>query len=141
MSEYNEHDLPIERGISNNELRFKETDDFGSILRVLRENHGISLISLSKKIGIGPESLSKIERSLAKLPDEHTIRSWLEKLGCKDNIPELLNLYRGHKVIHSLRLHSKDPTNADLIRILSAYKDKTLTDLDRDLLALVGRDI
>ena len=135
------NELPIERGLSNNEITFKETDDFGSILRVLRENHGISLISLSKKLGIGPETISKVERSLTSLPDEHTVRNWLDKLGCKDNITELLNLYRGHKVVHSLRLHSKDSSNADIIRILSAYKDKTLTDLDRDLLALIGRDI
>lgn len=138
-NEYTEHDLPIEQGLCNNELRFKETDDFGSILRVLRENHGISLIAMSKKIGISPERISKIERSQSSLPDEHNIRSWLEKLGCKDNMNELLNLYRGHKVVHSLRLHSKDPSNADLIRLISAYKDQTLSDMDRDLLALICR--
>ena len=139
--DYTEHDLPIERGISNNEIVFKETDDFGSILRVLRENHGISLVSLSKKLGIGTETISKIERSLSGLPNEDTVRKWLEKLGCKDNVPELLRLYRQHKVMHSIRLHSKDPSNADLIRLIEAYKDQTLTDLDRDLLALIGRDI
>ena len=139
--DYTSHDLPIERGITNNEVVFKETDDFGSVLRVLRENHGISLVILSKKLGLGAESISKIERSLASLPNEDVVRKWLEKLGCKDNLPELLRLYRQHKVMHSIRLHSKDPSNADLIRLLEAYKDQTLTELDRDLLALIGRDI
>jgi transcriptional regulator with XRE-family HTH domain len=139
--DYTQHDLPIERGIANNEVTFKETDDFGSILRILRENHGMSLVSLHKKIGIGTETISKIERSLTSLPNEGVIRTWLEKLGCKDNIPELLRLYRQHKVMHSIRLHSKDPSNADLIRLIEVYKDQTLTDLDRDLLALIGRDI
>lgn len=140
MSEYNETDLPIERGITNNEVVFKETDDFGSILRILRENHGMSLVTLSKKLGIGTETISKIERSLTSLPNEDKIRSWLEKLGCKDNLQQLLRLYRQHKVVHSLRLHAQDPSNANIIRILEAYKDKTLSELDRDLLALIARD-
>lgn len=140
MSEYDETDLPIERGITNNEVVFKETDDFGSILRILRENHGMSLVTLSKKLGIGTETISKIERSLTSLPNEDRIRTWLEKLGCKDNLQQLLRLYRQHKVVHSLRLHAQDPSNANIIRILEAYKDKTLSDMDRDLLALIARD-
>lgn len=135
------NELPIERGITNNEITFRETDDFGSILRVLRENHGMSIASLHKKIGVSVELISKIERSVSGLPTEDVVRRWLGVLGCKDNITELLNLYRSHKVVHSLRLHSKDPSNADLIRLIEAYKDQTLTELDRDLLALIGRDI
>jgi transcriptional regulator with XRE-family HTH domain len=132
--------LPIENDISNNELHFEETDDFGRILRILRENQGYTIIKMSKMISIAPERISKIERSLSEIPNEQVLRIWLTKLGCKDNLRKLMLLARKHRVVHWIRLHAKDESNADLIRLLDAYRDKILTDFDRALLGVIARE-
>lgn len=140
MSHDEEIRLPIEEGYTNNQLTFEETDDFGSILRTLRLNHGTSLTLLAKKMGIAPQVISKIERSEREMPDDNTLRRWLDKLGCKDNKRHLMNLAARHKVSHTIKLYMKDESNADMIRLMNAYKDKILTPLDRALLSLVGRE-
>lgn len=132
--------LPIEDGISNDIIRFDETDDFGGILRTLRLNHGLSIVRLSKMIGLQPRSIALIERSEKELPNEEFIRKWLDKLGCKENKAYLMRLAKKHKVVHYLKLHSKDPSNADMIRLIYTYQDKALSQFDRDLLTLIGRD-
>lgn len=131
---------PIEQGIPNNQLTFQETDDFGHILRVLRENQGYTIVKMSKMLSLETEKISRIERSLSELPSEVVLRKWLSKLGCKDNLRKLMTLARQHRVVHYLRLHSKDESNADMIRILDAYRDQKLTPLDRALLGVISRD-
>lgn len=128
---------PIERGLTNNEIMFEQTDDFGTILRVLRENHGITIVKLSKMISMDPAQISKIERSLSEVPHEVVLRNWLKKLGCKDNLRKLMNIARTHRVTHTIKLHSKDTSNADLIRLLDAYRDKILTQFDKHLLSIM----
>lgn len=132
--------LPIERGKTNNELHFEDTDDFGIILRILRENQGLTITKLSKMLSIDVARISRIERSLSEVPNEVVLRTWLQKLGCKDNLRKLLLIARKHKVVHSLHLHMKDESNADMIRLLDAYRDKILTPLDRHLLSVMCRD-
>lgn len=132
--------LPIERGLTNNQLTFQDTDDYGAILRVLRENQGYTIVKLSKMISMSTEKISRIERSLSEIPGEAALRLWLQKLGCKDNLKKLLLIARQHRVIHHLHLHSKDTSNADMIRLLEAYRSKTLTPLDRALLTIIGRE-
>lgn len=125
---------------SNNELRFQETDDFGDILRILRENQGYTLVRMSKMLSMPTYAISKIERSLSELPSEVVLRKWLQKLGCKDNLRQLMTLARQHRVVHHLRLHAKDESNADMIRILDAYRDEKLTPFDRALLGVIARE-
>lgn len=132
--------LPIERGKTNNELHFEDTDDFGIILRILRENQGLTITKLSKMLSMDVAKISRIERSLSEVPNEVVLRLWLQKLGCKDNLRKLLLIARKHKVVHSLHLHMKDESNADMIRLLDAYRDKILTPLDRHLLSVMCRD-
>lgn len=134
------NDNPIEQGIPNNQLTFQETDDFGAILRVLRENQGYTIVKMSKMLSLETEKISRIERSLSELPSEVVLRKWLSKLGCKDNLRQLMTLARQYRVVHYLRLHSKDESNADMIRILDAYRDQKLTPLDRALLGVIARD-
>lgn len=131
---------PIEQGISNNQLTFQETDDFGAILKILRENQGYTIVRMSKMLSLATDKISRIERSLSELPSEVVLRKWLSKLGCKDNLRQLMTLARQHRVVHHLRLHSKDESNADMIRILDAYRDQKLTPLDRALLGVISRD-
>lgn len=131
--------LPIEQGIPNNKLTFQETDDFGRILKILRENQGYTIVSMSKKLSMATDKISRIERSLSELPSEVVLRKWLSKLGCKDNLKHLMTLARQHRVVHHLRLHSNDISNADMIRILDAYRDQSLTPLDRALLGVIAR--
>jgi len=133
-------ELPIERGLTNNQLSFEETDDYGAILKVLRENQGLTIVKLSKMISLSPTKISQVERSLSEIPNEVVLRSWLQKLGCKDNLKKLILIARTHRVVHFLRLHSKDTANADMIRLLEAYRSKTLTPLDRSLLSVIARD-
>ena len=132
--------LPIEDGISNDIIKFDETDDFGGILRTLRLNHGLSIVRLSKMIGLQSRSISLIEHSEKELPNEQVLRTWLDKLGCKENKNYLMRLAKQHKVVHYLKLHSKDPSNPDMIRLIYSYRDKALTEFDRHLLSLIGRD-
>jgi transcriptional regulator with XRE-family HTH domain len=131
---------PIEQGIPNNQLTFQETDDFGAILKILRENQGYTIVRMSKMLSLATDKISRIERSLSELPSEVVLRKWLSKLGCKDNLRQLMTLARQHRVVHYLRLHSKDESNADMIRILDAYRDQKLTPLDRALLGVISRD-
>lgn len=133
-------DNPIEKGIPNNQLTFQETDDFGAILKILRENQGYTIVRMSKMLSLATDKISRIERSLSELPNEIVLRKWLSKLGCKDNLRQLMTLARQHRVVHYLRLHSKDESNADMIRILDAYRDQKLTPLDRALLGVISRD-
>lgn len=132
--------LPIEDGITNDKIEFNEADDIGDILRLLRLNQGYSIPHMSKKLGMSVNRISKIERSLSQLPNEATLRTWLDKLGCKKNTNKILKLARSHKVSHNVRLHSKDTSNADLVRIIEAYKDKQLTETDRALLSVIARN-
>lgn len=132
--------LPIERGKTNNELHFEPTDDYGTILRILRENQGITIIRLSKMLSIPPDKISRIERSLSEIPGEMILREWLKKLGCKDNLRKLLVIAKNHRVIHHIHLHSKDESNVDIIRLINAYRDKVLTPFDRHLLSVITRE-
>lgn len=131
--------LPIEEGITNDKVTFTESDDIGNILRILRLNQGYSIVVLSKKLGIAPNDISRIERSLSELPAEQVLRNWLKKLGCKNNTNNILKLARSHRISHTVRLKSKDPSNSDLVRIIEAYKDDELDDTDRALLAVIAR--
>lgn len=118
-----------------------QTQDVGNILRELRENHGWSITQMSKKIGLHPQRISKIERSVIDLPPEHILREWLSKLGCdKQATRSILNLARQHRVMHTISLRGKDQSNADMIRIINAYKDETLTQFDRDMLSLIAQE-
>lgn len=134
--------LPAEDGISNNEVSekfFEQVQDFGSVLRTLRQNQGYTLEVMSKKLGKPPLSISNIERSVTNLPSELELRDWLKKLGCKDNLNKLIELSRRHRVNHSIRLYPREESNADIIRVIEAYKTKSLTSFDRALLSLIGR--
>lgn len=136
----NELELPIEKGITNNEVTVNETDDIGHILRVLRLNQGFSIIKVSKMIGLAPQKISAIERSQAEIPSESLLRQWLKKLGCKDNLKQILALAREHQVKHWVSLKSKDPSNSDLVRLIYLYRDGKLSPLDRSLLTIIGRE-
>jgi len=125
--------------IPNDEMTFEETDDFGNILRTLRENQGYTIVRLSKMISLPPEKISKIERSLSEIPNEQVLRIWLKKLGCKDNARKLINIARTHRIVHWIRLHSGDESNADMIRLLDRYRDQSLSPMDRALLQVIAR--
>ena len=132
--------LPIEEGIENNQLRFEEVDDYGLILRTLRMNQGYTIVSLAKMLNKPPQYISRVERSEAEIPNDVVLREWLKKLGCKDNLKSLLTKAHTYRVIHTIRLHSGDISNPDMIRLIDAYKDKSLSPLDRDLLKLLARE-
>lgn len=116
-----------------------QIQDFGEILRQLRLNHGYSQRQMAKKVGIDPQKISRIERSVDEVPNEPLLRKWLDVLGSVDNKKELLRLYRQHRVVHHVRLHRKDQSNADMIRLLEAYKEEKLSQFDRDMLSLIAR--
>lgn len=125
--------------IPNSEMEFEEVTDFGKILRTLRENHGYTIQQVSKKVGIPPAQISAIERSQQELPPEVTLRAWLKKLGCEGNVKKLLLLARTFKLKHWIKLHQSDKSNADMIRLLDAYREENLTDFDRLLLKVIAR--
>jgi predicted transcriptional regulator len=129
-----------EEYIPNNKKKYEYSvsQDFGSILRELRENIGISIQKLSKRTGITPARISSVERCLSEIPNDAELRGWLQKLGCGGNTSALMKLAQRHRVFHRVSLHAKDPSNADLTRLLELYKDKKLTQFDRDLLSLIG---
>lgn len=131
-----------EEGLSNNEVseqHFEQVQDFGNVLKLLRLNQGYTIETLSKKLSITPQKIGQIERSLSEIPDEFSLRRWLKALGCKDNVNKLIELSRRHRVSHTIRLHSKEECNADMIRLLDKYRAKELTDFDKALLSLIGR--
>jgi transcriptional regulator with XRE-family HTH domain len=125
--------------IPNNEMEFEEVADFGQVLRTLRNNHGYTIQQLSKMIALPPNTISNVERSKSEVPNERTLRLWLTKLGCKRNLNKLLLLARTFKLKHWVRLHPNDISNADMIRLISAYQEEKLTHFDRLLLKVICR--
>lgn len=131
--------LPIEDGYTNSKLRFEETDDFGHVLRTLRLNHGTSITVLSKQLGLSIHDISAIERSDKDVPAEAVVSKWLDKLGCTTNKKHLMLLAKKHIVTHRVKMYPKDESNSDMIRLIEAYKNKSLTDYDRALLSVIAR--
>jgi transcriptional regulator with XRE-family HTH domain len=115
--------------------------DFGGLLRTLRNNHGYTVGQLSKRIGLTPYAIGKIERSESNLPSETILKEWFVCLGCKrETVNKLLLAARVFRVKHYVTLVSREKANPDIIRLLEAYRQDALTDYDRALLSLVARD-
>ena len=118
----------------------EQLTDLGSLLRELRENQGWSLLQMSKRLGMKPEKISRIERSVDEIPSDAKLRNWLKKLGLGDRqTTKVIKLANNFRIKHSLQLRSGEKCNADMIRVLEAYKDKKLTEYDRVLLSLIAR--
>lgn len=125
---------------ANNELEIPDViTDFGDMLRVLRNNHAYSLQKVSKMIGLPVRSISQIENCEQNLPAENILRLWLNKLGCGKNTNKLLIAARQFRVKHWIKLERKESSNPDMLRLIDAYKRKTLTNYDRALLKILAR--
>lgn len=55
---------------------------FGRVLKMFRQNAGISSRNLSQEVGKAPAYVSQIERNLIKNPDPYTAYRLLESVGC-----------------------------------------------------------
>lgn len=127
--------------IPNNAIEIPiEISDFGGLLKTLRNNHGYSLQKLSKMIGLPVSTISHIEMGKYELPAESVLRDWLTKLGCgRENTRKILTIAATYRVKHWIKLTPKETANADMIRLLSRYRNNELTDYDRALLKLIAR--
>lgn len=127
--------------ITNAQLNIpEEIADFGDLLRTYRQNHGYSILQLSKMIGIPPQDISMIELSKKDLPPEPMLRTWLHKLGCgRVNTQKTILLSRQYRVKHWISLNRKEKCNPDLLRLLEAYRSEKLSDYDKALMKLIAR--
>lgn len=137
MSNLDENELPD--AVPNSKLQFNEINDFGIVLRKLRLNQGYSLNKLGKMINRSPQSVANIENSRAGLPAEHKLREWLVALGCKENLPFLMDKSKDFYLEHAIHLQKGEECNPDIIRLLKAYRLGKISQLDRDLLKLIAR--
>lgn len=112
--------------------------DYGVMLKDLRLRANISRRQLGKQVGVTENVIASVENG-KYIPEEHRLRKWLRALGCQDSIPQLIALSRQFKINQSLRLIPKDQSNPDMMRLLEAYRNKSLSVYDRSLLALLAR--
>lgn len=118
----------------------EEVPNFGDLLRILRNNHGYTIVKLAKMIGVPPKDISNIELSNKNLPNEAILRRWFNALGCgRVNTNKLILISRQYQVKHFLMLEKKETCNPDIVRLLAAYRQRTLNEYDRALLKLVAR--
>lgn len=127
----------MEDYVENTDKVFELTKSVGSILRELRTNQGLSVVQMAKMLNRSPTFVSNIELGKTEIPREAELEAWFKKLGCKNNLKHLMSIARLSLVNHQIKLHRDDPSNADMIRLLEAYKENKLSQLDRDLLSVV----
>lgn len=126
--------------VTNDKLAIPdEISDFGSLLRTFRLNHGYSIQTFSKMIGLPPKKIADIELCKSDLPAENILRTWLLKLGCGKQTHKILVLARQYRVKHWLTLVRGESANPDVLRLIDCYKAKKLSDYDRALLKLIAR--
>lgn len=126
--------------ISNNQIHIPDVvEDVGTLLRNLRNNHGYTTLQLSKRLGLPPKTISDIELSKRDIPPENVMRKWLSLLGCGRNTNKIIQITRQFRVKHWITLHRNESSNPNMIRLLDAYRNGTLSDYDRALLTLIAR--
>ena len=131
-----------EEWVPNDQLEIPtECRDFGELLKTLRNNHGYSIPKMSKMLpNLTPADISQIELSKRGLPPENILRIWLTKLGLKGRkLESVILLARQFIPDQRFRLHRADDSNPDIVRLVTAYKNRTLTEYDRYLLRLIAR--
>ncbi len=88
------------------------SESFGALLRRLRKSSSLSLEDLSRKIGISPSYLSRLERGQRQPPPGSVITRMAEAL----NVPPLpLLVSAGILTRHTLREMGVPPYGIDLI--------------------------
>lgn len=126
--------------ITNDKITLpEEVADFGELLRHLRQNHGYTVLQVSKMTGIPPTKISQVELSKCDLPPENVLRNWFNKLGCGKNTNKLILMSRQYRVKHWLILERKESANPDMLRLIEAYRSRSLSEYDRALLRLIAR--
>jgi transcriptional regulator with XRE-family HTH domain len=117
-----------------------EIPNIGLFLREIREYHGYSIRQVAEYIGLTLTKVGAIERSENDVPIESVLRKWLLHLGLGvQDCNKVLIQAQSHRIKHTFKVKAKDPSNIDLMRIISAYRENKLTVFDRELLNLVAR--
>jgi len=113
--------------------------DFGLILRNLRTNLGITTTVLAQQIGLSQTYVTHVEKGVTSAPKRDTLRKWLKALHCEERFEELNSLALLNRTSVHAKLIPRDPSNADLARIIDAYKENRLTEADRLTLSVIAR--
>lgn len=114
--------------------------DFGGLLRDLRKNHGFSQAQVSRKIGVTINRVQQIENNRIRLPSTDVLKDWLLALGCGIQVTnKILIAAKNLQTKQFFTLNNREKANPDIVRIIQVYKQEELTDYDRCLLALIGR--
>jgi transcriptional regulator with XRE-family HTH domain len=117
----------------------KHVTDFGTILRNIRVNLGITVSALAKQIGVSQSYVTTVERGMRSAPKRDRLRAWLKALHCSERFDELHELAVLNRTSIYSRLIPKDPSNEDIVRIMDAYKANELTEMDRLTLSCLCR--
>lgn len=112
--------------------------DFGSYLRRLRMEKGVLTKDLAAKIGYSEGYVHVIEYGNKHLPSERRLALWLEALGLSPRLPEALRLLRSVKHKRTIQYRRGDEINEHLDRLLDAYDNDTLKDIDKQLLTMIA---
>jgi transcriptional regulator with XRE-family HTH domain len=126
---------------ANNEIVVPDIiNNFGGLLRQMRDNHGYTIADISRKTGLSAFKISQIENGNNNLPEEKTLRHWLLALGCGVKVTNRLILVsRQFKTKQQFMLIPNEESNPHILRILEYYNREALTNFDRALLAMVAR--
>ena len=113
--------------------------DFGLILRNLRTNLGLTTVGVAKEIGKSQSYITHVEKGMTAAPKRETLRKWLKALHCEERFEELHSLALLNRTSIHAKLVPQDPSNADLARIIDAYKENNLSEADRLTLSVIAR--
>ena len=111
--------------------------DFGTILRNLRVNAGITQRSIAEYIQKSTSYIANVEGNTTSAPRKEVLLEWLKCLGAEQRFEELNQLAHLNKTQVSAKLRPNDTINPKLVALIDKYKTNTLTTLDRNLLSCI----
>lgn len=112
--------------------------DFGSYLKGLRLQASMSCREVAEGMNLAESTIYNIERGHNYPPNPAALQQWLIVIGFSHKYGEALRLLRKIKKKRLIQYMIRHPSTEDIDRILDAYENNTLDEMDMDLLRMIA---
>jgi transcriptional regulator with XRE-family HTH domain len=112
--------------------------DFGTYLRILRYNKGITVEFVAEGLGLSVRTIKNIETGQQGNPNPERLKLWLKLLGESERYNEAMKFLGSVKNIRQFRYQPRNRANEHIDRLLDAYESARLTEADLYLLRMVA---
>lgn len=112
--------------------------DFGAYLRKLRLTASMTAADVAKVLSLSPSTIMNIEKGYNYPPNPARLSQWLQAVGFPQKLGEALRLLRRIKKKRLVTYFIRHPSTEDIDRILDAYENHTLDEMDMDLLKAIA---